>query len=372
MPYSRVIHRLALLLGCATLLLIIAGAFVTSNDAGLAVPDWPTSFGSFYKIPPMVGGTMYEHGHRMIAETIGLFTVILGFVILFRAGLRRAAGQAAAMTALFIGATVAVGLGRTTNLHPAVLDPGTALGLTLIFGIGALGTAVVLIGRAFSQHWPTEAKIAIIALPTVMVQGVLGGLTVLFYLPWYISTLHATIAQTFFCLTILLAIVTSAGWKSAVQLPTPGRKDRVIRMHAYASIAVIYVQLMLGAAFRHNGISVMWHILWAVVVAVLLLATGIRVLLEYGDVAVLRRPAIALLCMLLVQLGLGFGAYLTRVVWSKDAVQPLTSMVLTTVSHVAGGAILLAISWWLAAEIVHVLAGKPADVLEFRNQAVNA
>jgi len=56
--------------------LIIAGALVTSNDAGLAVPDWPTSFGSWYRIPPMVGGVKYEHGHRMIAQFVGLLTII--------------------------------------------------------------------------------------------------------------------------------------------------------------------------------------------------------------------------------------------------------------------------------------------------------
>jgi hypothetical protein len=60
------------------------------------------------------------------------------------------------------------------------------------------------------------------------------------------------------------------------------------------------------------------------------------------------------------------------VVWSKDAVQPLMSMVLTTVAHVAGGAVLLAIAWVLTAQVTHVLAGKSADVIEFRPQAVIA
>ena len=60
-----------------TLLLIVLGALVTSNDAGLSVPDWPTSFGSFYKIPPMVGGVKYEHGHRMFAEFVGLLIIVM-------------------------------------------------------------------------------------------------------------------------------------------------------------------------------------------------------------------------------------------------------------------------------------------------------
>ena len=70
-------HRFAVVLAVFVFLLIVAGALVTSNNAGLAVPDWPTSFGSLYKIPPMVGGIKYEHGHRMLAEFIGLLTIVM-------------------------------------------------------------------------------------------------------------------------------------------------------------------------------------------------------------------------------------------------------------------------------------------------------
>ena len=75
--YNRGHHRLAVILACWTFLLIIAGALVTSNDAGLSVPDWPTSFGSWYKIPKLVGGVKFEHTHRMIAQGAGLLTIIL-------------------------------------------------------------------------------------------------------------------------------------------------------------------------------------------------------------------------------------------------------------------------------------------------------
>src|SRR5262249_40052484 len=74
--YNPGLHRFAVVLAVFVFLLIVAGALVTSNNAGLAVPDWPTSFGSLYKIPPMVGGVQYEHGHRMIAELVGLLTII--------------------------------------------------------------------------------------------------------------------------------------------------------------------------------------------------------------------------------------------------------------------------------------------------------
>src|SRR5437667_5894540 len=75
---DRWLHRYAIFVAFATFLLIIAGALVTSNDAGLSVPDWPTSFGSF-RMPRMVGGVKYEHGHRMIAGTVAILTVILAF-----------------------------------------------------------------------------------------------------------------------------------------------------------------------------------------------------------------------------------------------------------------------------------------------------
>ena len=80
------LHRYAVFTACCTFLLIIAGALVTGNDAGLSVPDWPLSFGKL--MPPMVGGVLYEHSHRMVAITVGLLTVILA-LWLWRAEPRR-------------------------------------------------------------------------------------------------------------------------------------------------------------------------------------------------------------------------------------------------------------------------------------------
>lgn len=69
------LHRFAVFLAGATLFLITAGASVTSTGSGLAVPDWPLSFGQFF--PAMEGGVLYEHGHRMIAGVVLVLTVIL-------------------------------------------------------------------------------------------------------------------------------------------------------------------------------------------------------------------------------------------------------------------------------------------------------
>src|ERR1044071_8876747 len=72
---SRGVHRFALLVAVATFFLIVAGALVTSHDAGLAVPDWPLSFGKL--MPKMVGNVFWEHGHRMVATTVGILVIIL-------------------------------------------------------------------------------------------------------------------------------------------------------------------------------------------------------------------------------------------------------------------------------------------------------
>lgn len=72
--YHPGLHRFSVFVVCWTVFLLIAGALVTSNDAALAVPDWPLSYGSFF--PPMVGGIFYEHSHRVIAGILGVLVLV--------------------------------------------------------------------------------------------------------------------------------------------------------------------------------------------------------------------------------------------------------------------------------------------------------
>jgi heme a synthase len=77
-------HRLALVTAGATVLLILAGGLVTNTESGLAVPDWPTTFGYnmfLYPWSRMVGGILYEHSHRLIGSVVGLLTLTLTLVI---------------------------------------------------------------------------------------------------------------------------------------------------------------------------------------------------------------------------------------------------------------------------------------------------
>ena len=98
------LHRFALVTAFSTLCLIIAGALVTSNEAGLSVPDWPLSYGQL--MPPMIGGIFYEHGHRMIASFVGLLTIVLA-VWLWKAEAR---GWVKKLGLAALGAVVAQGV----------------------------------------------------------------------------------------------------------------------------------------------------------------------------------------------------------------------------------------------------------------------
>lgn len=85
-PYNRALHRFAIFSACSTFVLLIAGALVTSNEAALSVPDWPLSYGTL--LPPMIGGIVYEDGHRKIAGLVLVLTLILAIWI-WRADRRR-------------------------------------------------------------------------------------------------------------------------------------------------------------------------------------------------------------------------------------------------------------------------------------------
>src|SRR5205823_6772149 len=127
---------------------------------------------------------------------------------------------------------------------------------------------------------------------------------------------------------------------------------------AVLTLVALYLQLFFGAAFRHSGMSILPHLVNAALTCGFVAWTAVRVLSRYGHIAALRRSAAVMIALLLVQLGFGFAAYLTRVVWGKNAMQPLPSMVSTTVAHVAIGALLLATSFVLEEQIRRHLANE--------------
>lgn len=283
--YNAAHHTFALLTACATLVVITAGALVTSNDAGLSVPDWPTSFGYLVKIPHFVGGVRYEWSHRMVAGTLVSFTL-------------------------------------------------------------AIALWTLLVDRRRWLRW-----LAIAAFCTVIAQATLGGLTVLLFQPPWISTAHATVAQTFFCIAVAIALFTGRKWvEEQPRVEFDSRRPSLFTL-CLLSIFVLYVQLILGGMFRHHGMSWWPHVLHALIVSFVLAWTAVRAISVYSNIEAVRRPAIMMLSLLIAQLCLGFTAFLTRVAWGKGAAQPELPMVVATVAHVAVGALLLATTVVLAIQV---------------------
>lgn len=290
--YKPGLHRWSIILACCTLLLVVAGGLVTSRDAGLSVPDWPLSYGKL--MPPMEGGILYEHGHRMVATTVGFFTIV----------------------------------------------------------------SLIWIFRVDSRRW--MRWLAVAALIAVIAQGVLGGLTVLLLLPWWISTSHACLAQLFFSTTVAIALFTSRWWREgASQID----EDSVYPIRGLSLAAPIFVlgQLFLGAAARHKALGSIFHISGAPVVTAVILWVSLRILLHYSQNRELRVASVVLIGVTFTQVFLGIAAYMTRIAYA-DAVQPMPLMVTFTVLHVAVGALTMAAATSLA---ILVRRNVPSTALGF-------
>ncbi len=264
------LHRFSQFLVACTVILILAGSLVTSHDAGLSVPDWPTSYGwSMFTFPPSmwVANILYEHGHRLIATTVGFLTIIL-----------------------------AVWLWVTEN------------GWLRWLGVAALGTVVA--------------------------QGILGGLTVLFFLPPAVSTAHAGLAEIFFCLTVAAALFTSSGWKSGYAASADTANE--VRGIATATTVLIYMQILIGATMRHTGAGLAipdfplmfggivpdhWdakiavhfaHRIGALAVTIAVVATLVTVLARHRGRRDLVVPALLVDGLVVVQITLGALTVLSR------------------------------------------------------------
>jgi heme A synthase len=203
--------------------------------------------------------------------------------------------------------------------------------------------------RAEKRRWMRYLGVA--AIGTVIAQGILGGLTVLFYLPPAISSAHAALAQTFFCIAVAMAIFTSRRWLDEQPRVQFDQRRPSLFALTFLSIFILYVQLVLGAMFRHHGLSWWPHVANAVLVSFILTWTAVRALSNYSNIEAVRRPAVLMLSLVIAQLCLGFTAFLTRVAWGRDAVQPELPMVISTVAHVAVGALLLATTVVLSIQV---------------------
>jgi cytochrome c oxidase assembly protein subunit 15 len=282
------LHKYSRFVVACTVLLILAGSFVTSTDSGLSVPDWPTTYGqNMFTFPysKMVGGIFYEHGHRLIASTVGFLTIGLAAWLWF----------------------------------------GDSRRWMRWFGVAALGA--------------------------ILAQGLLGGLTVLFFLPPAVSTAHAGLAEIFFCITVAIAVFTSPGWAA-----NTGVDDPTLRRITTTTTVLIYTQILIGATMRHTGSGLAipdfpwmfghvipdhWsapiaihfaHRVGALVASIAIVTASVYIWRRHGDRMELTRPATLILFLIGVQVMLGaFTVLSKRDVWINSL-------------HVVGGALVLTTS----------------------------
>ena len=286
-------HRFAVATASVTVLLLMAGALVTSNDAADSVPDWPLAYGRI--IPPLVGGIRYEFAHRVFAATVTILTVIL-----------------------------AVWLAR--QRHPP--------------------RSQTRLDRAGSGHRASSSRRS--ACASKAIRHSLPRCT-------------PRLAQIFFVTVVSLALITSAWWQNAVA-SLDDRGSPRLRPLAAITTAAIFVQLILGAGFRHGAFGILPHLIGFVVVTFLIVWTCRSIRKRFGQVRDLRRWGILLQAFLGTQILLGFAAY-WAVVQAMHATQPSMSYVFITVAHVLVGALTLASSVVLTLSCYRIIRPKATIAL---------
>lgn len=259
--FNRWSHACAILLACATLLLIFVGSLVTTYDAGMAVPDWPSTYGDnlfLYSWRAWLSGPFdlfIEHGHRLMGAAVGLITIL--FVV-----------------------TVFIGDGRT---------------------------------------W--MRVVSVVTLLAVIAQGCLGGMRVLFD-DRQLAMTHGCVGPAFFGLSVALCVFTSRWWRMATPGPLTSSSRRLQRL-ALLTLVFSYVQLVLGASLRHVPIdatvayfrgAVIFHLIMAVAVVVhaVLLAGAVR---RESTSQGLLWPTMLLLAFVAAQIALGGATWVVKYGW---------------------------------------------------------
>ena len=225
-------HAWTLLTVAVGVVLIWWGAAVTTEDVGLAVPDWPLAFG---KLNPegwmTVPALLLEHGHRWLGATIGLLVLVLYFWVFAKEQPR------------FIEAAgiVLVSLGYFYLVYSGALEVAAVI---VVLGLLWL----VLTWRA--ARWSLLRGLGTLALALVVIQASLGGLRVL-QMSDPFGVVHGTLGQVFFCVLVTLAFVSSPTWRSGVPLVVRGAEGRA-RWFSTLLFGAVFMQLVIGAILRHT------------------------------------------------------------------------------------------------------------------------
>lgn len=251
------LHRFAVLTALATLALVGLGGLVTSHGVGMAVPDWPTTYGYnmfLFPISQWVGGIFYEHTHRLLATIVGTLVVALT---------RWLGGRAACKPLAIVGLLEIVSGFALLKFAPDLKGAG--------YFLSGIGGVVFLAALVLVRNEPAPkplGKLGWIVFFLVQLQGLLGGLRVVLYKD-EIGIFHAALAQIFLVLLCAIALMTSRWWRELPSAIKPVVDKKGLRWFLAAGTLLIFAQLILGATMRHQhaGLAIpdfplAYHKLW--------------------------------------------------------------------------------------------------------------
>jgi cytochrome c oxidase assembly protein subunit 15 len=319
---SRWPHRLAVLLVWTTFPLIWVGGLVTTTKAGMAVPDWPSTYGYNLFLYPWTTWLLgpwdlfIEHGHRLLASLVGMITIAFLIAVLLRDG----------------------------------------------------------------RRW--LRVLAVVALLAVVGQGALGGMRVLLDART-LAKIHGCVGPAFFALCVALAVMTSKLWRGNTPRRQHAESPKLHRL-ALITTLLAYVQLVLGAELRHISVfappgefraAVFFHLLIALVLLLHVVLLAARVLRFHRDQTALARPASCLLGLIVLQLALGAGTWVVKYAWpgwvanyqwaaayTILADSYIQALIIT--AHVATGSLILAVSLLIALRSLRLYRGQPRPMPE--------
>lgn len=300
-------HRLAVLLVCATFPLIWVGGLVTTTESGMAVPDYPTTFGYnmfLYPLETWLGGSwpvFIEHSHRLLGATCGLLTIAL----------------------------------------------------------------CIALWRTDERRW--LRWLGVVALAAVIFQGLLGGFRVIEN-QRLLAMVHGCFGPAYFALTVALAVFTSRRWRGVGEVDSALTGINRLARAALIVAALAFAQILLGAQVRHVPVTASTGWFQTIIVFHVGVALALVAHVAWLAAMALRRklrgrgvagPAVGLAALLLVQVALGGGAWVLNYGWPRwfqdydFAQQHLTvarssGQNLITTAHVAAGSLILAAAVTLA------------------------
>lgn len=360
--YQPWLHRLAVLTAVTTFILICMGGLVTSTDSGLAVPDWPTTFGYnmfLYPLSKTVSGFLFSIDPNLQVDLDNF-----NLSVKLREALEKkqiSISENAIISTQEQGSRWSLA-DKANERTYTLIKSGERLdvyvhGVLYEHSHRLIGSIVGFLTIALMVSiWAKDARkwmkwLGVIALVAVIIQGVMGGLRVT-NLSRVLAIIHACFAQAFFGLIVSLALFTSRSWlQTSVKIEVT---DTVrLRRLALITLVLIYIQFIFGAILRHTGERLDAHLLFAGLVTIHIFLLLRRILRNHLENLAWVRLALLLGGLLAVQLALGFGAYLAEFTAFGKGVSTVASVTITT-AHVAIGALMLIVSVILTLNFSHL------------------